>query len=264
MQVQTPRLPRPSRALGALAVVAALALTACGSDSTAGSDATSPAADTTAPAGTTGGSQATDTTAAVETTTVAAAPADALTIESGFSTGLTGVGTQATSAAAVVTNTSDAPACGVEVTFRLLDAAGTEVDGRTETVTLVPAGAAVPVAPKFQRATDTPPASLEAEVSAVAATCEPSGTALGIAIGTADVAVDADRKYVRGTLQNETGTDAPVVEVQCALRDAAGAIVGGDSTTVREPLAAGAEAEFKVRVIWSPETATAADCAASA
>lgn len=252
---------RTPRTLRTLTIAAALAVTmaACGSNDTtdeAGSDTTAAASETTA--------AASDTTAAAgETPTV-----DALTVESGFASGVSSLGTRFTSAGAVVTNTSAQLACRVKVEFALLDAAGTVLDTKSETVPFVAAGAAVSVAPSGLGGNrPEEPASVEvtvveAEAFTTAATCE-GGIVQGLALETADVTVDA-LTYIRGTVTNGTDTAAETTLVDCVLRDAAGAIVGGDKTVVRDAVDAGASAEFKVRMLWAPDTAATAECTAIA
>jgi hypothetical protein len=259
---------RTPRTIRTLTVAAALAVTmaACGSNDTtdeAGSDTTAAATETTAAASETTAAASETTAAAGETPTV-----DALTLESGFASGVSSLGTRFTSAGAVVTNTSAQRACRVKVEFAMLDAAGTVLDTKSESVPFIAAGAAAPVAPSgLGGGIADEPASVEVTVVEVKAfsagdTCDDT-LVQGLALETADVTVDA-LTYIRGTVTNSTDTAAETTLVDCVLRDAAGAIVGGDKTVVRDAIDAGATAEFKVRMLWTPETATAAECSAIA
>ncbi|MEN9643815.1 MAG: hypothetical protein RL238_484 [Actinomycetota bacterium] len=255
------RTPHTLRTL-AVAVALTATLAACGSDDTTDT------ADTAAVETTAAGSE---TTAAASETTAAAGEtptAEAVTVESGYSSGVSSLGTRFTSAGAVVTNTSTQLACGVKVEFALLDASGALIDTKTETVAFVAAGVAANVAPSgLGGGTETEPGSMEATVTEVrsfttAATCDPS-IVQGLSLETADVVVD-ELTYIRGSLNNTTDTAAEKPQVDCVLRDTAGAIVGGDKTVVREPVEAGATAEFKVRMLWAPDTAATAECSAIA
>jgi len=243
------RTPHTLRTL-AVAVALTATLAACGSN-----DSTDSAAETTAAASET-------TAAAGETPT-----ADALTAESGFSSGVSSLGTRFNSAGAVVTNSSAQIACGVKVEFALLDASGALIDTKSETVPFIAAGIAANVAPAgLGGGSDVEPASLEVAVTDVRSfttdTCDPS-LVQGLSLETADVTVD-ELTYIRGQVTNSTDTAAETTLVDCVLRDAAGAIVGGDKTVVRDAVDAGASAEFKVRMLWAPETAAAAECTAIA
>ena len=134
---------RTPRTIRTLTVAAALAVTmaACGSNDTtdeAGSDTTAAATETTAAASETTAAASETTAAAGETPTV-----DALTLESGFASGVSSLGTRFTSAGAVVTNTSAQRACRVKVEFAMLDAAGAVLDTKSESVPFIAAGAAV-------------------------------------------------------------------------------------------------------------------------
>ena len=258
------RTPHTLRTL-AVAVALTATLAACGSN-----DSTDTAAETTAAASETTAA-ASETTAAASETTVAAGEtptAEAITTESGFSSGVSSLGTRFNSAGAVVTNTSSQLACGVKVEFALLDASGALIDTKSETVPFIAAGVAANVAPAgLGGGTDAEPASLEVAITEVRsftteAACDRS-FAQGLSLETADVVVD-ELTYIRGTVNNSTDTAAEKTAVDCVLRDAAGAIVGGDKTVVRDAVDAGASAEFKVRMLWAPDTAATAECSAIA
>lgn len=251
-----------------MAASLAFVAVACGSDSTGG------AADTTT-ASTPGTGTETTTAGSTETTTAATTgetPAlDTLTIESGFSTGLSDLGTRYNSASAVITNTSDQTACGVEVQFDLLDASGASIDSRSETIIVAAAGAAVPVVAKAIGAgKDAEAAKLDVTVLSVKSyvagdTCAGvSAVAAGVALTTADVSLDADLKYINATVTNPTDAAVERATMDCALRDAAGAIVGGEQKAINDPIEAGASADAKVRVLWAPPTAATAECSAAA
>lgn len=253
--MSTTKSPTSFRTL-TLAAAVSLALVACG-----GSDSSSDAGDsaTTAPV-------AAETTAAETTapeTTAAAEPVtpEALTVESGFASGIGGIGVRNTSVAAVVTNTAGSTACGVKLQFTLLDAAGAELDTQTAKVQTLPAGAALAVVPNALDTGDAEPASLEATVVSL------DECAADVAVSvleTADAAVDADVKYVTGTLINSSDAAVEETTVVCVLRDADSAIVGGAKTVVREAIEPAAAAEFKVRLVWAPGTAASAACTATA
>ena len=257
------RTPHTLRTL-AVAVALTATLAACGSN-----DSTDTAAETTAAAPETTAA-ASETTAAADTTVAAGETptAEAITTESGFSSGVSSLGTRFNSAGAVVTNTSSQLACGVKVEFALLDASGALIDTKSETVPFIAAGVAANVAPAgLGGGSDTEPASLEVAITDVRsfttdAACDPS-IVQGLSLETADVTVDA-LTYIRGTVTNSTDTAAEKTLVDCVLRDAAGAIVGGDKTVVRDAVDAGASAEFKVRMLWAPDTAATAECSAIA
>lgn len=264
MLLKNTRTPHTLRTLAA-AVALTATLAACGSNDTTdeGAATTAAASETTA--------AASETTAAASETTAAAGEtptADAITTESGYSTGVSSLGTRFNSAGAVITNTSTQLACGVKVEFALLDAAGALIDTKVETVAFIPAGAAANVAPSsLGGGSETEPGSMELAVTDVrgfttAATCDPS-ILQGLTLATADVTIDA-LTYIRGSIENSNDTAAEKTLVDCVLRDAAGAIVGGDKTVVRDAVDAGATAEFKVRMLWAPDTAATAECTAVA
>jgi hypothetical protein len=52
--------------------------------------------------------------------------------------------------------------------------------------------------------------------------------------------------------------------LDCALRDAAGAIVGGEQKAINDPIEAGASVDVKLRILWAPPTAAIAECNATA
>jgi hypothetical protein len=256
-----------------LAVATTLAFVAvgCGGSDSSGAGDTAPQTTTQ---GTTAGSTETTSASSTETTTAVSGPeptAADLTVESGFSTGLSDLGTRFTSASAVITNAAVRAACDVQVEFTILDAAGTVLDTRIEKLPIVAAASATPVVPNpLGGGKPDEPAKLEVTVTEVASfatgdTCDTSSTvAKGVTLATADVALDADMKYVRGTVSNPSQTDVDAALVACVFRGADKAIVGGDKTTARTPLAAGASADFKVRVLWAPPAATTAECGATA
>lgn len=256
--------------IAALAASLAFVAVACGSDSTGG------AADTTT-ASTPGTGTGAETTTAGSTETTTAATTgetpglDTLTVESGFSTGLSDLGTRYNSASAVITNTSDQTACGVEVAFDLLDASGASIDSRSETIIVAAAGAAVPVVPKAIGAgKDAEAAKLDVTVVSVKSyvagdTCEgTSAVAAGVTLTTADVSLDADLKYINATVTNQTDAAVEKATMDCALRDAAGAIVGGEQKAINDAIEAGASVDAKVRILWAPPTAATAECSATA
>ena len=260
------RTPHTLRTL-AVAVALTATLAACGSDDSTDTADTA-AVETTAGSETT--AAGTETTAGSETTAAAGETptAEAITTESGYASGVSSLGTRFTSAGAVVTNTSTQLACGVKVEFALLDAAGTLIDTKSETVPFIAAGLAANIAPSgLGGGSETEPGALEVAITEVRsftteATCDPS-LVQGLTLETADVTVD-ELTYIRGQVTNGTDTAAEKTLVDCVLRDAAGAIVGGDKTIVRDAIDAGASAEFKVRMLWAPDTAATAECTAIA
>lgn len=247
-----------------LALTAALAVgaVACGSD-----DSTDGAADP-APSATSETGEVTDTT--VAGTDPGVAPTiDALAIESGYSTGVSGLGTRYTSAGAVVTNTATIAACGVKVEFSILDAAGTSLDTKSEELHMVAPGAALALSTSgLGGGRPDEPASFTATIVGfdsfdAAGVCADSfTTSQGFALETADVAVDEE--YLSGNVSNPSDDIAERASIECVLRDADGAIVGGDSGSVRGTIAPRGDADFKIRMLWTPPTATTAECTAAA
>lgn len=252
-----------------LALTAALAVgsVACGSD-----DSTDEAADTSPAATSEAAPEGTGDVA--ETTAPATDPAempeiDALTIESGYSTGLSSLGTRYTSAGAVVTNTATVAACGVKVDFTILDAAGTALDSKSEELHMITPGAALALSTSgLGGGRSDEPASFTATIVGIdsfdaAGQCADSfTTAQGFALATADATIDEE--YIAGNVSNPSDAIAEKASIDCVLRDDAGAIVGGDSGSVRGTIAPRGDADFKIRMLWAPPTATAAECTASA
>ncbi len=266
MKLHTPHTLRLFAASAALALVAV----ACGSDSsnTADTSSASTAAGTETTA--TGDTAAETTTGSTEASGPEPTVAD-LTVESGFSTGLSSLGTRFTSAAAVITNAASRAACDVQVEFTIADAAGTVIDTRTEKLPVVAAATTTVVVPNaLGGGKPDEPATLDVKVTEVASfatgdTCDTASTvAKGITLATADSALDADQKYVRGTVSNPTETDADLTVVSCVFRGADKAIVGGEKTMVRDAIAAGASVDFKVRVLWAPPAVSTVECGATA
>ncbi len=254
--------------IAAFAATLALVAVGCGSDSGKGAGATASSSPTAGVETTTAGATETTTatSGAVETPAL-----DTVTVESGFSTGVSDLGTRYTSAGAVVTNTSDQTACGIEIEFDLLDATGASIDSRTETLLVAGAGAWVPVVPKAIGAgKDAEPTSLKVAVLSVKSysaseTCDgTSSVALGVALPAADAALDADLKYITAAVSNPTDAAVEKSTVDCAMRDAGGAIVGGEQKAINDPIEAGASLDVKVRILWAPPTAAAVECNATA
>jgi hypothetical protein len=253
---------RPARLL-ALSAVLAFGAVACGSDDSSSKPAaTSPASpDGSAPAG------GTETTAAP--TDGAEPTLAALTIESGYSTGVSSLNTRYNSAGAVVTNTAGITACGVKVEFAVLDAAGAPLDTKSEELHKIAAGESLVLStPGLGGGRDDEPASFTATITGLdsfdaTGDCADSfTTSKGLTLTAADVTVDGD--YILGTVTNPGDEAAEVTSVQCVLRDADGAIVGGDRGSVRGTIGLRGDAAFQIRMLWVPETATAADCTATA
>jgi hypothetical protein len=264
--LKTALIPHTLRLL-AVATTLTLAAGCGGSDSTANSTATTDAAGA---ATTAAGTADTADTAAPSTDATGPAPtADALTVESGFSTGLSSLGTRFTSVGAVVTNTSDRTACGVQVEFTILDAKGTALETQTRTVHVAAPKAAVPVVPNAMGGgKPDEPTKLDVKVVGVDSfatgdTCDVAA-ASSVTLATTGVTVDADLKYIRGTVSNPTAAPTGSTAMDCVLRAADGTIAGGDKKTIVDPIAPGAEVAFKLRLLWAPPTATAADCNATA
>lgn len=196
---------------------------------------------------------------------------EALTIESGYSSGLNTMGTRYTSAGAVITNTAAVTACGVKVEFSILDAAGAVLDTNAEEMHRVPAGAALPLSTSGigdGRADE--PASFTATIVGVdsfdpAGACGGSSTtAQGITLTATDARIDTAVEFITGNLRNDTDTIAERAVIECVLRDAFGAIIGGDSGSVRGSVAPGGDTAFDIRMLWAPAKATSAECSASA
>ncbi len=263
--LKTALIPHSLRIIAA-ATTLTLAAGCAGSDSTANS---SPAT-TAAGAATTAAAPA-DTAAATTDAPGPAPTADALTVESGFSTGLSSLGSRFTSAGAVVTNTSAQTACGVQVQFNLLDAKGAAIDTQTRTIRVAAPKAAVPVVPNAMGGgKPDEPATLTVKVLAVDSftagdTCDiPAAVAKGVTLPTSAVTLDADLKYIRGTVTNSTDAQVETSALDCILRGADGAIVGGEKKAILDPIASGADLAFKLRLLWAPPTATAVECNATA
>lgn len=258
--------PHTIRLLAAATTLAFVAVGCGGSDSSGAGD--------TAPETTTQTTTQDTTAGSTETTTAVSGPeptAADLTVESGFSTGLSDLGTRFTSASAVITNAAARAACDVQVEFTILDASGAVLDTRLEKLPIVAAASTTAVVPNpLGGGKPDEPATLEVTVTDVASfatgdTCDTSSTAAkGVTLATADAAVDADTKYVRGTVNNPSQTDVDSALIACVFRGADNAIVGGEKTTARSPLAAGASADFKVRILWAPPTLATVECGATA
>ena len=132
-----------------LAVATTLAFVAvgCGGSDSSGAADTAPQTTTQ---GSTAGSTETTTGSSTESTTAASGPeptAADLTVESGFSTGLSDLGTRFTSASAVITNAASRAACDVQVEFAILDASGAVLDTRIEKLPIVAAASTTVVVP---------------------------------------------------------------------------------------------------------------------
>lgn len=248
-----------------LSAALAVGAVACGSD-----DSSNDAADP-APAATS--EVAPDGTGEVESTTAPGtdpgATIDALTIESGYSTGVSNLGTRYTSAGAVVTNTATVTACGVKVDFTILDAAGTVLDSKSEELHKVAPGAALAITTSgLGGGRPDEPATFTAAIVGIdafdaAGECADSfTTSQGFGLETAEVALDEE--YLSGNVTNPSNDIAEKAAIECVLRDDAGAIVGGDSGFVRGTIAPRGDSDFKIRMLWTPPTATAAECTAAA
>ncbi|MEQ1701534.1 MAG: FxLYD domain-containing protein, partial [Ilumatobacteraceae bacterium] len=209
-----------------------------------------------------------------ETTAPATDPAvmptiDALRIESGYSTGLSSLGTRYNSAGALITNTATIAACGVKVDFAILDAAGVALDTKSEELHMIAPGAALALSTSgLGGGRPDEPASFTATIVGIdsfdaAGVCADSfTTSQGFGLETADVALDEE--YLSGNVTNPSDDIAEKASIDCVLRDDAGAIVGGDSGSVRGTIAPRGDSDFKIRMLWTPPTATAAECTASA
>lgn len=215
---------------------------------------------------------ANESSGAADTTPTGATPTiDALTIESGYSSGLNAMGTRYTSAGAVITNTAAVTACGVKVEFVILDAAGAVLDTNAEALHRVAPGAALPLSSGgLGDGRPDEPASFTATIVGVdsfdpAGGCAGSSTtAQGLTLAATDSRIDTGVEIITGNLRNPTDTVAEQVVIECVLRDAFGAIIGGDSGSVRGSVAPGGDTAFDIRMLWAPAKATAAECSASA
>ena len=156
----------------------------------------------------------------------------------------------------------------MKVEFSILDAAGAALDTKSEELHMIAAGEALPLSTSgLGGGRPDEPASFTATIVGVdsfdaAGTCADSfTTAQGISVTASDVTVDDE--YILGTVTNPGDIVAETTRVECVLRDADGAIVGGDSGGVRGTIAHNGTSDFKVRMLWVPETATAAECSAA-
>ena len=157
----------------------------------------------------------------------------------------------------------------MKVEFSIVDAAGTALDTKSEELHMVAPGAALALSTSgLGGGRPDEPASFTATIVGIdsfdaAGTCADSfTTAQGIALETADATVDEE--YIAGNVTNPNDAIAEKASIDCVLRDAAGAIVGGDSGSVRGTLAPRGDAAFKIRMLWAPAKATSAECSAAA
>ena len=194
-----------------------------------------------------------------------------LLVESGFTTISQSDGRLLTTAGAVVTNPSaDEAACGVTVSFNLVDGAGKVLD--TETVgpmDWIPASGTAIVS-SFLLGYDITAEPTTMNVFAVAnafiATpdligCENFDLTSGVTLEVADVTIDQSGllEYVNGQVTNQTDQLVETAIVDCVVR-AAGVIVGGEQSFV-DPIPAGGTIAFSVESLeFIPDNADSADC----
>jgi hypothetical protein len=276
----------------AVLVVAAglLTLSACGSSGDETSSSTEPRAATTVESSSSESKATTaatevettkaDTTAVATTkvaTTAAATTAvpggkDSLTVESGFSTAANS-GSQQTSSGAVVTNGGGKSACGVQVQFNLLDAAGTTIDTGTETIEIIPAGATAIVAPTILGFNKGVPASLNVAVVKVddfvggttLNDCDGFTILKGIPVEVVSPTIDRAQfaSGIKGQLMNSSTDLVETAYIDCVYR-AGGVVVGGESTASLDPIPPGGSVAFSAGLGLVPDTADAVECQAMA
>jgi hypothetical protein len=270
-------------------------LSACGSSDDEASSSTEPGASTTVESSSSEGKTTTaatgvettkaDTTAVATTkaattaaaTTEAATTAgpggkDSLTVESGFSTAANS-GTQHTSSGAVVTNGGGKSACGVQVQFNLLDAAGTTIDTGTETIDIIPAGATAIVAPTILGFDKGVPASLNVAVVKVddfvggttLNDCDGFTILKGIPVEVVSPTIDRAQfaSGIKGQLMNSSTELVETAYIDCVYR-AGGVVVGGESTASLDPIPPGGSVAFSAGLGLVPDTADAVECQAMA
>jgi hypothetical protein len=202
---------------------------------------------------------------AAAATTVEPPPLDVLTLESGYTSGVDDLGNRYNSVGAVVTNTAAITACGVSVEFAILDAGGAVLASKTEKLPVVAPSAALPLSTSgLGGGSPDEPASFTATVVS-ADSFDPSGTCpgQGLTLKATDGRIDSAVEYINGFIRNPTDEVIESVNIRCVLRDAFGAIVGGDSGTMRGTISPRGSSDLKIRMLWAPPKATAAECSAT-
>jgi hypothetical protein len=186
-----------------------------------------------------------------------AAEAMDLQIESGFTSGTDSIGTRYTSAGALVTNpNATLAAYEVSVVFNLLDGSGAILDTDAANVPYIPAGATVPVAPLqigFEIAADA--ASIDVNI---AGTFEEDtgwdgagfimGDGIDLDVSGAAVTQGDFGPSVDFTVTNPSDTVAELGAWDCVFK-AGGAIVGGETSTIVDPVVPGGQVRVDSTVL---------------
>jgi hypothetical protein len=195
-----------------------------------------------------------------------------LVIESGWSSQVDH-GTRHSWAGAAVTNpNASLAAYDVSVVFNLIDTAGTVVDTETETISYIAPGARVLVAPQ-QIGFDvkTEPADLKVNAIGDMKPDKGSGgasgfsTEKGVTLTVVSAGVDRGQyvSKIKGQVENPTSDVVKYPTVRCIYTHA-GVIVGGEKSTISDPIAPGATVAFSAGLNFSPEQADGAECQAVA
>ena len=192
------------------------------------------------------GAPTTEAAAAKAPTTGGTTQGD-LSATTGFSTAVDGSGARRTSIGALVTNESASLAAyDVAVVFNLLDRTGRVIDSATETVAYLAPGGTAPVAPAFigmdaALEPDALQVNLSATFSQDVGWAGVSFTAYdGIDLQVSDATVGAGPSgtELSFTATNPSDRATDRAAWSCVLRDG-DRIVGGESSTVGAPIAAG-------------------------
>lgn len=194
-----------------------------------------------------------------------------LVVDSGFSSDVSSLGTQRTSAGAAITNPTAQTACGAKLQLNLLDGAGNPLDTVSESIEIIPAGATVLVSPLLiGHGLTEAPASLRAEIVSVdkfinstsIADCSRFNLTDGVFLTVASEEIQLDRvgiAYVRGQVTNPTDQLVERAFLDCVFR-ADGAIVGGESTAILDPITPGGTIAFSTLSSFIPDGTDAVQC----
>jgi hypothetical protein len=193
-------------------------------------------------------------------------------IEAGFSASESLIGDVAT-AGATVTNNGATSACNVSVQFSYLDGAGAPIDTTTELVEFIRPGERHIVAPFFFGFDIAAPTSLSVEIVDVESFVESTditacgtftiGAGINLEVVSAEIQRDEFFSTITGQVANPTDQLVEFASLHCLLLSG-GAIFGGTSTVIGDPITPGGTVAFEAFPEVIPEAVDTAECQARA